>query len=158
MQKSYIAVLIALVILFAGLGVVAMNMHPQPAACKNCTVNNTTVKAISAPKIINVTTSQATVNATERDRLNTKMIYFYQHDCPYCTQMEPTMQQLARENYSITYVNLTLDPNGKALVAQYGITSTPTLIIENSVTHKNVTLAGVYTHGMIVEDILQIGG
>jgi thiol-disulfide isomerase/thioredoxin len=155
MKKAYIAVLFALLILAAGVGVIAMNMHPQPG-CDNCTVNNTT--RVPMPKIINVTTSQATVNSTEKDRLNTKLIYFYQNDCPYCAQMEPVIQQLVNEKYNVTKINLTSDSNGKALVAQYGITGTPTLIMTNSATHKNVTLNGVYTHGMIIEDIIQLGG
>ena len=162
-RKSYIAVLFAVLLLAAGLGVIAVNMHPQ-AGCDNCTVNNTTTSTTqaAAKKVLNVTTTPIRTNNTTKPAAaaaaQIKITYFYQDNCEYCAQMAPVIAQLVKEKYNVTQVNLTSDPNGRALVVKYGLTSVPTLIMTNSKTHKDLTLNGVYTHGMIIEDIASIGG
>ena len=143
----------------AVVGYTVVNQPKQQ--CENCLISNDTLVNVTVnatTKNTTATTKTVQVNATTRDRMNTHLLYFHQDNCPYCEQMAPVIAQLVKEKYNVTQVNLTSDPNGKALVVKYGLTSAPTLIMTNSKTHKDLTLNGVYTHGMIIEDIASIGG
>ena len=156
--KRYIAVLLALAVILASVFVITTVIN-KPKECENCLVNNDTLVNVTVNTTTkNTTTKVIQVNATTRDRMNTHLLYFHQDNCPYCEQMAPVIAKLISEKYNVTQVNLTSDPNGRALVVKYGLTSVPTLIMSNSKTHKDLTLNGVYTHGMIIEDIASIGG
>ena len=156
--KRYLAVFVALAIILASVFVITTVIN-KPKECDNCLVNNDTLVNVTVVTTKNTTaTKTVQVNATTRDRMNTHLLYFHQDNCPYCEQMAPVIAQLVKEKYNVTQVNLTCDPNGRALVVKYGLTSVPTLIMTNSKTHKDLTLNGVYTHGMVIEDIASIGG
>ena len=163
-NKKHFAVFVVLALIMAatvGYAIVSINNAPADV-CENCTVTNDTVihPASNATKnataMVDATKIQQ--NKTQLNKQNTKLLYFYQDDCPYCVEMEPTIARLVSGGYHVRMINLTSDPNGKTLVKQYGIVSTPTLILNNSVTNKNTTLVGVYTYGMVIEDVMQIGG
>jgi len=157
-NKKHFAIFVAIALIVVAAVVVSVNNTP-PAACDNCTVTyNDTVITTTRNATAVVDATKVVVNKTLLNKQNTRIVYFYQDDCPYCVQMEPVINKLVSEGYQIRLINLTSDPNGKALVAQYGVVSTPSLFMTNTATGKALPLIGVYTYGQVIEDIIQIGG
>jgi glutaredoxin len=54
--------------------------------------------------------------------------YFTQSGCDYCTKQTPAISDIAK-SHDVTIINLTTDSNGAALIKQYNVTTTPTVII-----------------------------
>jgi thioredoxin 1 len=87
-------------------------------------------------KIVNVT-SNATVVATKAAQVtqNTTakktLVFLYMDNCPYCEQMKPVINDLITKSYNSTtfdvlQVNIDSTPGA---AAQYGVVSTPTMVI-----------------------------
>jgi thiol-disulfide isomerase/thioredoxin len=59
------------------------------------------------------------------------IVYVTQDNCPYCAQENPIIQSIAK-THDVTTVNLTTDPGAAAIVSQYKIATTPTIIIKKN--------------------------
>ena len=101
--------------------------EPCPVKIVNVTSNATTV-ATNATTIVTAKaqTAAATQNATAKKTL----VFLYMDNCPYCEQMKPVIDNLIVKSYDgtfeVNHVNIDSTPGA---AAQYGVTSTPTMVI-----------------------------
>lgn len=56
------------------------------------------------------------------------LLFFTQDGCPYCAQMAPVIQDIAR-THTVQTINLTGDPTANRAIQMYNITVTPTMLV-----------------------------
>lgn len=109
-------------------------------------VANKTIKPIVTPKPTPVPTPtpvpfKPIVKAAQPTPKPVTIVYFYQEYCSGCITMAPI---IARLPYSVTKVDVNTN---QATAKQYGITTTPTIVVIGKTT---TTLAGVVTYEQII--------
>lgn len=95
--------------------------------------NNLASKPCPTEKPCPVIILPATANASNQPTAKPvfSIVYVTQDNCPYCAQENPIIQNIAK-SHDVTTVNLTTDSNAAAIVSQYHIATTPTIIIKKN--------------------------
>ena len=124
-----LGVLAIVILLLTAGAVVCLSWQQTQNANEPCTVtilnitsNATTAKATAKAQVNQI----AQVNQTQKKTL----VFLYMTNCHYCEQMKPIIDDLIVKSYSgnfeVIHVNIDTTPGA---AVQYGVVSTPTMVI-----------------------------
>jgi len=94
------------------------------------------------------------LNIENKDNKKPAVIMFYSPRCTYCVRFEPKFQELAKkykDKYNFVIINIA-KPESRSLLANFRITSLPTLYIVDSVLNNQIHLNnGIYGSNQLLQ-------
>lgn len=154
-RRTHLAIVLVFAIMLVGWGATAVYLtgqaRPAPEAPCPVTYVNLTQTTVAKPVVVtpsvkpSVTTS---AQVTPSPKPVTTLLYIMEDNCSVCEQQAPIIQAIAASGHTVNTVNL-FNASGPAIVAQYNVTETPTMIVLNG----NTTIArfvGLTTEAQIL--------